>query len=248
MKFIFSLVLLLSVFNNASAQEAERLWPDKNEDGKVGLMTSEKKIIVAHQYDAITRKTCDYSSHLIYITQIGDKYGIIDKWGNEIITPKYDAIELHSQSGDWIITKLDGKLGFAMFAWWNKEKGAPDVFESFPPLYDKIYWGGSEGSPSGFVTVTLGDKKGLVNERSGKEITGMKYDYVSDFFFYQGHLWAEVGINGKHGLIDQNGTLVIPCEYDDINYIEGDGDLNDKIRVTKGDKEYFINRKNQMVK
>jgi hypothetical protein len=63
---------------------------------------------------------------------------------------------------------------------------------------------------NGFVAVALNDDKWEVIDKTGKEITPLKYDEVYDF--RDG--FAMVRLNDKWGFIDTTGNVIIPLKYD----------------------------------
>lgn len=241
--FLFLIVLALAQKNRAL------LWIDKGNNGKYGIVDTAKNIVVNYKYDEIKKMIADrYRGKEFFRTKLNYKYGIIDRYGHEVILPKYDLITLRTQAADWIETKLDGMYGFVDFCWSEKTEKYDEIKELFQPKYDSTFYSAGETFPSGFIRVKLNNKWGLVDERNGKEITGMKYDKVNDFFFYQGYKWTVVKLNNKFGLIDKTGKETIPCKYDKVVSIEGNGSEIDKIKVRLGNREFFIDENGNQVK
>jgi len=63
------------------------------------------------------------------------------------------------------------------------------------------------------ATVKLNDKYGFIN-KEGKEITEIKYDRWSFFWYSHTYVW----LNNKVGVIDTNGNVIIPIIYDNISF------------------------------
>lgn len=116
---------------------------------------------------------------------LNDKYGFVDKDGNEVVPPKYDEVGEFIEG--LVAVQLDGKWGFV-----NK-KGRNVI----PPKYNFV-WYFSEG-----LAPVLKGKWGFVNKR-GEEVIPLKYNKIS--FFYDG--LAKVWLNGKELLIDKQGEVV----------------------------------------
>jgi hypothetical protein len=218
------------------AQQNKRmLWVDKASSGKYGLVDSAKNIVVSHQYDEIKRLV---GENECFRTKLNGKYGLLDRFGNKAISPNYDEITLRTQAAEWIETKLNGKFGFADF-WWSKQNNRYEIKEVFQPKYDDTFYSAGESIGSGYIKVKLNNKWGLVDELTGREITGMKYDEVNDFYFYQGHKWTEVMVNNKYGLIDKTGKEVIPCVYDKLISIDF---KNERILVKQDGREFYLDK------
>jgi hypothetical protein len=207
-------------------------------NNRYGLIDTAGTIVVKYQYDEIVKVTSPTSSSKEFFkVKQDDKYGVINQEGELVIRPEYDGIYLRSNESNWVLTKLNDKYGFAVFDWRNSSY---DVKEIFKPIYDEVVYCADDGYPSGYVMVRLDKKWGLVNEGTGQEITGMKYDKVDDFHFHDGFGATQVTINGKHGLIDKKGNEIIPCKYDKINIVQGKRLKYYAIGVTLEGREFYL--------
>jgi hypothetical protein len=248
-KIIITMGFILCIVYTQAQKNKSLLWVDKGSNGKYGIIDTAKNIIITYQFDEIKKLISDnIKGNEFFRTKLNGKYGIIDKFGKQIILPQYDEIKLRSQAADWIETKLNGKYGFAGFYKSEIAKKYEAIKEIFAPKYDSTFYSAGESAPSGFIKVKLNNKWGLVDEKNGKEITGMKYDQVSDFYFYQGLDWTEIQLNNKYGLIDKTGKEIIPCKYDKVLDIDGEGSGNEKIKVQQNGREFFINKLGKEIK
>lgn len=96
----------------------------------------------------------------------------------------------------------------------------------------------------------VGNKFGYENAK-GKMVIKPVYDHAKEF---SDEGWAEVNVGateseilglmgGNWGVIDESGKIIVPIEYDGVNYF-----ANDKLfQAMKGNKAYFYNRKGKLV-
>lgn len=156
------------------------------------------------------------------------KFGYQDSIGNIIITPKYDYVKDFSQGfarvnigGSYHVTE-GGYTYFKGGKWGVIDRTGKEIT---PIKYDKIHdfsegcarvnIGGNfevkkylDGENYKNYTYFTGGKWGLIDP-TGKEITPIKYDNISDFS--EGR--ALVGISEKFGYIDTTGEEVVPVIY-----------------------------------
>lgn len=126
-----------------------------------------------------------------------DRFGLIDRNGKEVFPIKYaELTPMHE--GTFLAVDPQTELA-ALF---NRKfkKLTPFVYEKAIGYNEEIY-----------VMERYGRKVFLRN--NGKEI-GERYDNVSGFF--NGFSWVE--INGKYGVINRSGKIVIPIEYENSGY------------------------------
>ncbi len=126
-------------------------------------------------------------------------FGIIDKFGNEIIPPKY--YEVRNITNGFTVVRKNKKWNFSLIDLNNKVEVLTD--------YDYI----SIISKSGIGIYEKDKKYGII--KNFKIILPSKYEYIDEFKFEEG--FAAVKINDKWGFIDTNGIEVIPAKYDDVS-------------------------------
>lgn len=157
-----------------------------------------------------------------------DKYGFVDKSGNEVITCKYDYANIFSDGLAKV--RMNGKCGFI-------DKNGNEVV---PCKYDYI---GSLNE--GLYVVRVGDEKtgkwGFI-DRTGKELVPCMYDWAGDFA--DGMAIVRVGNRKtrKYGFVDKTGKEVIPCEYERAgSFSEG------MAEVERNNKKGFIDKAGNLV-
>jgi type II secretory pathway pseudopilin PulG len=140
----------------------------------------------------------------LFPIQYQGKEGCINKFGELVITPRFDRINCYS-SEEKIGFQLNGKYGFV-----NKND---DIV--IGPLFDgiSIYQGFREG----LASVQKGEKRGFVNA-AGEFVIEPQFERAEDF----AEGLAAVKINGKWGFIDKIGTFVIEPKFDHVdNFLDG---------------------------
>lgn len=162
----------------------------------------------------------------------GNKKGIIDITGTEIIPPKYDYIDKREDyQGDiYFLVRLNHKEGIIdtmgvditplkydkiltenrhnlAEVKLNNKSGVINTLigEIIPPKYDTVLIR-LDG-----IAVKLNEKVGLVNDR-GEEILPLNYDEIE----IETNGQYKVSVNGKWGVVDKTNNIIVPCEYDEI--------------------------------
>ena len=135
------------------------------------------------------------------------KYGYINRQGVEITPLKYDSAGQFNGTFGWV--QLDGKSGAV-----NRQGE-----EVIPLVYDEIF------DPICIAPriVRIGDKYGFVGYKTGKPITPVKYDNVTDWLLLykmsetqEYEFLAKVKIDEKWGCINAHGEEILPVVYDEI--------------------------------
>ena len=160
----------------------------------------------------------------------GYMYGFIDAYNNEILPCKYDRLSILNNV---IIAEKDDKKG--MF----DLKGN----EILPCKYDVISSSaGCAGCENLFVVIA--DKSSNVYElmdiSSGEAVLRMECQSMS--MLHDGML--EVRIDGKSGIVDRTGRVIVPCEYD---YIDDMSCRRGFLSVKKDGKYGIIDKKGRVV-
>ena len=142
---------------------------------------------------------------------IGEKWGFIDRAGNEVVPLKYDyAYDFHDGLAAVVI---DEELGYIDRM--GTEVVPPKYWSAYADTYD---------FHDGMARVMTDGKCGFI-DRTGTEIIPLRYDYAYDF--HDGLALVMLGpsdypeiwdiVDGqKCGLIDKTGKEVVPVEYDKI--------------------------------
>jgi len=165
-------------------------------NGKYGLIDTSGKEITSIKYDNIGR--FDYD---VACVKINGKWGIINNKGIEITPLKYDYMQ---KTNAYSILCLKGEDKNILM----DENRNPIEANSLGYFNDNT----SYFDESGIAKVCVDGKWGFI-DKTGKEISAIKYDYV--FFFSEG--MARVLLDNKYGFIDKLGNEVIPLTYDFIH-------------------------------
>jgi len=149
------------------------------------------KVVV--NYDMVS----DFHEGLAMVTK-GDKYGFIDKMGNEVIPCIYEFMEeVDPNFHDGLALVHQGEKHFFI----NKEGK-----EAFPYNYDT-----GLNYSEGLALVWKDRKCGYVDTK-GNEVIALTDKYYGSSF-HDG-LAAVRNNDGKYGFIDKKGELVIPMSFD----------------------------------
>lgn len=124
-----------------------------------------------------------------------EKFGFIDKLGNEIISCKYDDAEDYDK-GISVVTLGDKKGAI-------NQQGNMVI----PCKYDDIILCKDDSLAAVFVNETSG-----FIDLEGNVVVPFGYEYCGTF----SEGLADVRKNGLIGFVDKNGRLVIPCKYENL--------------------------------
>ncbi len=214
-----------------------------NEEGKYGLVAYSGRKITDLEYDYIDyyKSSSEGKPSSFFIMRRGDKWGGIDLSGKEILPPIYDSF-LYGDS-NYIRIEKDKKFGYADI---RGTITVPPVYERLvngevgvaagltggkwqiigtdgrtitPPNYDTCTCLGN-----GFFLVTI-EGEHFTLDRNGRRlpfvIDCLKEETFADSEYM---LWGKAFQRdfipayrlGHKGIIRRDGTLVIPCIYDDL--------------------------------
>lgn len=159
-----------------------------------------KKLVFTKKYDQIG-KSFDYG---LLPVRFNEKWGFINTQGEEVLVPKYNAIQYFK----------DGYAGFEYKDKWGVIKLEPVLSTS---LAKKLRI--KKGDRMDVISMnssTIIDSSVNVKNKEYRlvEIITPKYDWVSPFF----DGFAIVCINNKKGAIDTLGNIIIPVRYDYIGH------------------------------
>ena len=220
------------------------------QNGKYGLINNNFKIVAPIQYDNVDIKR--YNE--VIVVENENKYGVLDKNHNLIIPIKYDNLKLIS--GKYFMVELDNKKGIVNFFdevfvpleydsiinFYNSDvfmvkknnsfkllnienKVVADNLEELHCLNAKT----SYGSDYNF-TYKIKNKYGLLN--SERFLTSEISDSIIEEVFHtkgskQVYLYNK---DGKSGVLNKFGEIVIPAIFDEINSFKNDDASFEKIK------------------
>lgn len=213
------------------------------------LINYYKTNIKDYGYDALSE---DFNNQkaLIYGMIVASKestgkFGVVNaRSGEELISPRYNAIEFIESAREFIITNTNNKMGIA------HASGATKI----NVLYDDIE---VLDSSLKYYLVKSNEKYGVINSNEERVIY-IEYDQIgidtsefqadqikSQYVLYDKVI--PVCLNNKWGLFDLSGNKVTEVEYDEIGCIN-DG-LTDRVvnnALAIGDSEVIIVSKDNL--
>lgn len=153
------------------------------------------------------------------------KWGSVDKDNKKIVDFIYE--DVREFMAGRVSAKKDGKWGFI------DRKG--NILTSF--IYEEFDY----CSPK-LISVRQGTKWGIV-DKNGNVVQECKFDKRLVLTYDKnGDKWINTEINGKHGLLDENGREIYPAESEEHIWVDGD-----VARVKKNGKYGLINREGKEI-
>lgn len=188
------------------------------------------RIISRHTYElTLNAKNGDLRSFTeipdsvwIYPVKRNGKWGYIDKTGKIIVPAVYD--EACTFKTNVAPVTLNGKKGYM-------DKSGRIVIA---PVYDD-----ASAFNGNYAGIKSGEKYGVINN-AGQIVVPAIYD--GPYIAYIGEDRIQANLNGKWGLIDTLGRMIVAPQYDFVySFSEG------LCKVKKDDKNYFIDRDGKTV-
>ena len=233
------------IYNNVKSF-SEGLAAVENENNKWGFINKNGRIIIAPKYDEVEKfengaakvfigqkvkkESILVSSRYEYI----GKWGLIDKNGRETVPCKYNEMEDFSE-GLASVKNSNEKWGFINRHGEEVVACKYDAVENLSNGLAKVFIGKTivEKTESGGTRSYKEGKWGLINE-TGNEVLPCIYDYINSFcpnttsIAGLGGIGKNedndcisdlimVGKDSKYGIANNNGKLVLPCEYEYFN-------------------------------
>ena len=181
-------------------------------NGKYGFVDQTGKEVVPIKYDGVSIFLNDEKAPGS-VAKLNGKYGIIDKTGKEMVPIKYDKIDFFFTDAKIVRAKLNDKWGFI------DQTGKVVI----PFKYDEVK-DDSQGpfSYEGQETIFLGFRSIFSPDAPLTNIAALTSD-ESWRGFSKRWPWgrgasedAKVKLDGKWGLIDRTGNVVVPIKYDHL--------------------------------
>lgn len=188
-------------------------------DNKSGYIDKTGKEIIPLIYDYPSMFAGGYA-----VVSLNDKKGMLDKKGKIIVPTEYTDV-LQYVNDNAIIVMLKDKFGIVDIN--GKVLIAPDKYDYIYnySLNEKLFIAGSNA------------RYGLI-DKTGKEITSLKYDTIDNFFSTKSNILVPVRLNSKWGFIDSSGKERVVPFYDNIYGYS----TIDIISVKKDSKFGFIDK------
>ena len=216
------------------AEEAERRRiEEENKRSEAIKMSYEKRVEFVDKQNAAKHylriNNFGFSEGLSPMENTEGKWGFIDKTGKEIIPYIYDECRKF-------------KAGIA-FVKQNNKWGCIDKQGNVltPFVYSDLDY----PSPEGFVYVRGPGGWGILDAR-GKEVVPCQYRSCSPLWsdrrIVNGFIEVMDDYNHKHGLMNMDGNVIIPCIYDYVGkFSEG------LVAVRKGNKTSYLDKTGRVV-
>ncbi|MDP2887643.1 MAG: WG repeat-containing protein [Bacteroidota bacterium] len=161
-----------------------------------------KQVVPFEYYSLISRDDFFFVSIRSNIDFYGEvqKYGLLDKFGRELVPCKYDFTIYEYKEGFAKVGKRNFGYGFI-------DKSGKEVIQC---KYQE-----ARDFKEGFAVVKNNNKYGFIN-KYGNEVVTLQYDDASDF--HDG--FASVALNRKWGIINKEGFEVVRCTFDEILFVK----------------------------
>lgn len=176
---------------------------DVKQQGKWGIYDArQQKLVIPAVYDEIDYcGGCGLKSEYLYAKKNG-RWGIISG-ANEVLVPfSFDHSHSRMRSDEWVCSFQQNGKDVVVNIPLKKVYG--------PPLYSQM-----EVIGDGMLKLKKGGRFGLIN-RNGEQVQDFVYDDISDPYgqFASGP-FLTVQKDGKTGIIDMKGRVVIPPSLDE---------------------------------
>lgn len=237
-------------------------FADIMKNGRHGLIDKQGNMIIPPEYDRIERQEG------IFVVQSDGSYGCFDATGRELLPVNYDQIFVR----DGMITiQKDGKEGLAdqkgtilvepsyqdiqpvpgrPFAvvesngMWGMVDDRGDDYQGIDHLgsiwrelrYD--YMSCSRGQIKNVLTYSYEGRMGCMSIADFSNLVPCKYDQISEFV----HDMAVLQLDGKYGVVNTTGVMVLPVVYDRIILFD-----NGSMTVTKDGRTSLLDSKGKVL-
>lgn len=216
--------LIIPAIYDYAKEFSEGLAVVKFDSGKYAVIDTEGNRLTPAKYWSASSFKDGYSKVEVKLED-GDKvYGVIDHNGKYIIKPRFDYIDdcfSNPYVNEWG-QQIGAGRSLASVKNQNEKYGLVNTDDCLvcDCVYDRISF-----LDCGYWKTKLDGKEGLVNPQ-GKTVAEPIYDEVKEFSYQcvNGYVLSVdnkffIVYNGnKKGLINHDGILIIPMEYDDISH------------------------------
>jgi hypothetical protein len=200
------------IVSKGASASADYYGEETMEGGSWYLLNDEFQEITTSSYDLIKMENSSYN--IGYIVEKSGLIGMIDLLGQELFPCIYN--EMDCNDGGCIVSKMDSKTESLKYGFMDLNSGK-ELIPCQYDLLDKLSYNSKN------YLAKKNKLFGLINN-SGEVLVDFKYDFLGDSGNDKYLLINQFGkvrntyvSGGKFGLVDFNGTSIIPCEYKSID-------------------------------
>jgi hypothetical protein len=186
------------------------------ENNKVGLIDLKGNIIVPADFNDIRRFWNRSGSSNILLVEKDGRIGLLNADLKELFPPVFT--EYPQQSGDYIIVVKNKKCGLI------NEKGNVLIdlaYDDIKPIHDSLYMGLVFKDSAELTKLRLNTHWNWGYKVKGCAVFDKDFSVVSElqdyeYIYYWGIKQLIVKKNGRFGLLNHRGEVVVPLEYDEL--------------------------------
>lgn len=191
-------------FDEGIARITDRSESNMYKMGMYNVLTDK---MISPRYDGLERFVNGVSV-IGYYSAEGNKMGLIDTNGEELVKPVYETM-FFDEKQQYATVSLHGKYGMI---------GARGNI-IIPVEFDEFVEYRTESDKNGIAITCLNKKFGAFNFHQAKELLPAVYDEIIDFRY--GPPGLRYLKDGKYGFMDYAGKVIFPPEYDFIGGLSG---------------------------
>ena len=222
-----------------------QLYGASKESGQVGIIDQKGNVVVPFVYYQIGgaghRQTFTNEMILVKKSKIEngvpfETCGFIDKTGKEVVSIQYKEIKSFNKNGHamTILPHVDNPHRSGLVGLIDKKRN-----EILPPIYSSI-----GEVVDGMILIAVKQKDGKKMKygfatKEGDVTISPQFEHATNF--HRGY--ATVKINGKKGLINKQGEVVIPCQYNSIDYLKTDN----LFKISRDNKKGVVGINKQII-
>ena len=188
-------------------------------NGKWGVIDKFNNLLVDFKFDELPYQFLGSRDCGSTCAKLGDKYGIIDVYGETLFDFVCDDFEFADDDGRWYMLKKDGK--WALFSCEKNDFVSPFMYDDID-FYERGFFKVDIGKHTTYI-----DRKNRPIADENVECYSMLYG--SDFICFEK--------DGKYGIMNTGGRVIIPAKYDDDFNNYSDGIF---VMRRKNHSEYFM--------
>jgi hypothetical protein len=186
-------------------------------NNKWGIADEKGKILVQPKYDGISEFK-DGVTEIGYYSEQGNKIGLLDVKGNEVLKPQFSSMFFYWDKPDWnydnryALVYLENKVGMIT------REGKVTV----SPQYDEIIYQDRYKDDWNGIAITKQNKRfGLVNVKTGEVIFSPENEYIYTLGNGESILFF-IRKDGKQAIVDSNGKIVRSFSTDFVQGLTSD--------------------------